>query len=272
MIRKALHAGTFYPRFAGQIQSQIEAWLKDKVPTPVNERCISLLLPHAGYIYSGQCAALGMASVAHETIDSVIVLHPSHQGSHFDFSVSPFTEYECPLGNLQLDSELYRRLSAYAEQNLDLDYHAMEHSLEIQLPLIKHFFPQALICPVMIGNQIPQVAKRLSDLLYETVYKSSKRILIVVSSDLSHYHGAERAEKMDAQVIRHVTNLDSEGLWKGAMLGKLEACGIGGIMSMLELAGHYSLAKVRVIEYTHSGRVSGMNNQVVGYLAARIFV
>lgn len=272
MIRKALHAGTFYPRFGNQIQEQIATWLKDAVPTPVNERCLGLVLPHAGYVYSGACAALGLASVAHESIESIIILHPSHQSNHFDLSVSPFSEYECPLGNLHLDGELYRRLSAAGEQNLDLDYHAMEHSLEIQLPLIKHFFPQAKICPVMIGNQIPQVAQRLADLLYDIVYKSGRRILILVSSDLSHYHNAEKAEAMDAQVIRHITNLDAEALWRGASLGKLEACGIGGIMSLLRLAEHYSMAKVRIVNYTHSGKVSGMNNQVVGYLAARIFV
>lgn len=272
MIRKALHAGTFYPRFGNQIQDQIASWLKDVAPTPVNERCLGLILPHAGYVYSGACAALGFASVAQESIDSIIILHPSHQGNHFDFSVSPFSEYESPLGSLQLDGDLYRRLSHLGEQNLNLDYHAMEHSLEIQLPMIKYFFPQTKICPVMIGNQIPQVAQRLADQLYDIVYKSSRRILILVSSDLSHYYSADKAELMDAQVIRHITNLDAESLWRGATMGKLEACGIGGIMSLLRLAEHYSMAKVRIVNYTHSGKVSGMHSQVVGYLAARIFV
>ncbi|MCK9557891.1 MAG: AmmeMemoRadiSam system protein B [Candidatus Cloacimonetes bacterium] len=271
MIRKAIHAGTFYPRFANQIQDNIAQWLKNAGASPANERCLGLILPHAGYIYSGACATLGLASAAGEKFDSIIVVHPSHQGIHFDFSVSPFTEYECPLGNLTLDNELYRILSPAGEKNLDLDYHRLEHSLEIQLPLIKHFFPDAKICPVMMGNQIPSVAERLGAILYDAVYKSAKRILVVVSSDLSHYHNSELAEQMDALVIRHVSQLDPVALWHGNELGKLEACGIGGIMALLYMAKLYKSPQVRVINYTHSGKVSGMNSQVVGYLAARIY-
>ncbi|MCB5248812.1 MAG: AmmeMemoRadiSam system protein B [Candidatus Cloacimonadales bacterium] len=271
MIRKALHAGTFYPRFGNQIQDSIAKWTKDAMPSAANEHSLGIILPHAGYVYSGACAALGLASVAGERWDSIIIVHPSHQGIHFDFSVSPFNEYESPLGNLMLDKELYRILSPAGEKELELDYHRLEHSLEIQLPLIKHFFPNATICPVMLGNQIPSVAQRLGALLYDAVYKSARRILIVVSSDLSHYHDSDTAEKMDAQLIRYVTELNPEGLWRGHDLGKLEACGIGGIATLLYMASQYRSPKVRVIDYTHSGKVSGMNNQVVGYLAAKIF-
>lgn len=272
MIRKAIHAGTFYPRFGNQIKDQIEQWLLKAAPAVSNERSVGIILPHAGYMYSGECAALGMAEVAHEHFDSIIVIHPSHQGNHFDFSFSPYTEYESPLGNLNLDTELYQRLSVTAEQNLDPDYHLLEHSLEIQLPLIKYFFPQSRILPILMGNQIPQVANRLARILYDAIYKSSKRILVLVSTDLSHYHPASRAEQMDARVIEYISKLDAEGLWRSAELSKLEACGIGGILTLLKITQNYSMAKVRIVQYTHSGKVSGMNNQVVGYLSAKIFV
>ncbi|MCB5260071.1 MAG: AmmeMemoRadiSam system protein B [Candidatus Cloacimonetes bacterium] len=272
MIRKAMHAGTFYPRFGNQIHDQISKWIQESVPSPSNERCLGLVVPHAGYIYSGACAALGFASAANERFDSIIVIHPSHRGIHFDFSVSPFTEYESPLGNLPLDGELYKQLSVSGTPNVHLDYHQLEHSLEIQLPLIKYFFPQSSICPIMIGNQVPPVAERLAELLYDLIYKSSKRILIVVSTDLSHYHAASKAEEMDMRLVNLVKSLDPEGLWDKAQTGKLEACGIGGVMTLLQFAHNYSLAKARIISYTHSGKVSGMNNQVVGYLAARVFV
>ena len=270
MIRKTVHAGTFYPRFGDQIRSQIESWQKEASPAPESERCLGLILPHAGYVYSGRCATLGMASIAKESIDAVIILHPSHQGNHFDFSVSPYAEYETPLGNLNLDTELYKLISPHGDSDLDLSYHSLEHSLEIQLPLIRYFFPQATICPVMIGNQIPSVAERLSEILYNVVYRSSRRILILVSSDLSHYHPAARAEVMDAQLAEYIIDLDPEGLWKADQMGKIEACGIGGIMSLLLLARHYSAIEPRIINYTHSGKVSGMDQQVVGYLAAKL--
>jgi hypothetical protein len=272
VIRKMQHAGTFYPRFGDQIRNQIESWQREASPAPDNERCLGLLLPHAGYVYSGRCATLGMTSISKENIDAIIILHPSHQGNHFDFSVSPFTEYECPLGNLSLDQELYRIISPHAEQNLDLDYHRLEHSLEIQLPLIRYFFPQATICPVMIGNQIPIVAERLSEILYNVVYRSSRRILIIVSSDLSHYHPAKRAEEMDMLLVKYFSEMDPAGMWKADQMGKIEACGIGGIMSLLMLASHYSAIESRIIHYTHSGKISGMNHQVVGYLTAKLIL
>ena len=132
MIRKMMHAGTFYPRFPAQILRQIDTWLKDSTPFKMEERTLGMLLPHAGYIYSGHCASLGLASMTHELIDSFIILHPSHHGAHFDFSVSPYTEYETPLGNIALDSKIYNQLSKEANQNVALHFHQEEHSLEIQ--------------------------------------------------------------------------------------------------------------------------------------------
>ena len=270
MIRKTVHAGTFYPRFAEQIRAQIESWIIEASPAPESERCLGILLPHAGYVYSGRCASLGLASIAKEPLDAVIVLHPSHQSNHFDFSVSPFSEYETPLGNLHLDSDLYAQISPEGTQNIDLDYHRLEHSLEIQLPLLRYFFPELKICPVMIGNQIPAVAERLAEILYNVVYRSSRRILVLVSTDLSHYHDAKTAEEMDGLLAQYFMKMDADGMWDANQKGKLEACGIGGIMTLLKLAEHYTAVEPRIIHYTHSGKVSGMNSQVVGYLAAKI--
>ncbi|MCB5251993.1 MAG: AmmeMemoRadiSam system protein B [Candidatus Cloacimonadaceae bacterium] len=270
MIRKTVHAGTFYPRFGEQIRTQIESWIAEASPAPESERCLGLLLPHAGYVYSGRCACLGLASIAKESLDAVIVLHPSHQSNHFDFSVSPFGEYETPLGNLQLDTDIYAQISPQASQDINLDYHRLEHSLEIQLPLLRYFFPEVKICPVMIGNQIPAVAQRLAEIMYSVVYRSSRRILILISSDLSHYHDAQTAQDMDGRLAKHFMNMDASGMWNANQRGKLEACGIGGILTLLMLAEHYIAIEPRIIHYTHSGKVSGMNSQVVGYLAAKI--
>lgn len=272
MIRKTVHAGTFYPRFANQISELLQDWSKD-APTPIaTERAIGVILPHAGYVYSGKCASLGLSSLANEDFESIIILHPSHQGNHFDFSLSPYTEYESPLGNLTLDHELYNILSPHGDQNLALDYHALEHSLEIQLPLLRYFYPEARICPVMIGNQIPAVADKLASLLYDVVYKSSRRILILVSSDLSHYHPAVKAEELDLRLSQHFVNLDAKALWKDALQGNVEACGIGGIMALIKMSQKYTAPQARVIQYTHSGKTSGNNGQVVGYLAAKVFI
>ncbi|MDY0151416.1 MAG: AmmeMemoRadiSam system protein B [Candidatus Cloacimonas sp.] len=271
MIRNPAHAGTFYPRFGDQIKRQIEQWLAAAPQNEEKERALGLILPHAGYMYSGQCAALGMHSISKENIDCFIILHPSHSGQHFDFSISPYAQYSNPLGSLMLDNSLYNELSPHADQNISLSFHQNEHSMEIQLPLISYFYPQATILPIMIGNQIPAVAMRLAEMLYEAVYKSSRRIVILCSTDLSHYHSADKAEKLDRVLLEQIIALQPDKLWQAIMNAECEACGIGGIMSLLYLANKYSNPSARIVQYTHSGMVSGNNQQVVGYLAAKIW-
>lgn len=270
MIRHNRHEGTFYPRFMNQIKQQIDGWLVDAPKPNTNERCIGVILPHAGYVYSGRTAALGLNSIKHEAIESIIILHPSHHGNHFDFCLSPYTEYETPFGNLELDNQLYNTINPYANPNIPLDYHMEEHSLEIQLPMIRYFFPPAKICPILIGNQIMPVAERLADILYNIIYKANRRILILVSTDLSHYHTSEKAEQMDGLLMKYFMQMDADSLWEANQQGKVEACGIGGIMTLMKLAEKYTAPEPRLINYTHSGKTSGNNNQVVGYLAAKV--
>ena len=274
MIRKSIHAGTFYPRFTEQVEKMFEIWERDFNTISMEKvvRTLGLVVPHAGYMYSGHCTAMGFSSILGEKVDSFIILHPSHHGSHFDFSVSPYLEYETPLGSLELDRELYDTISFYANQQVALQYHQEEHSLEIQLPFIRRYFPTARICPVMIGNQIPTVARRLGDILYDVLSRSKQKVMVLVSTDLSHYHSAHKAEEMDSLVARHFKDLDPEGLWSDHEEGALEACGIGGIMALLYLAGKYTSKTAKIVNYTHSGKVAGNNSQVVGYLAARIAI
>lgn len=272
MIRQAAHAGTFYPRFKEQVVKQIEQWIQDAEPGDPKQRSFGLILPHAGYMYSGQCAALGLHSVSHEYFDSVVILHPSHQGHHFDFSLSPFTEYVNPLGVLKLDSELYQKLAAHADQDISLSLHQNEHSMEIQLPLINYFFPHVAILPIMIGNQIPAVAKRLAGLLHDALFKSSRRVLVICSTDLSHYHSAKKGEGLDTKLITEVLAMQPERLWDAVQKGDCEACGIGAILTLLYMAELYSAPEAKLVSYTHSGRVSGDNSRVVGYLAARMYI
>ena len=191
MIRRTSHAGSFYPRFKEQIIAMINQWIAGEKVAPDSEKALALLVPHAGYIYSGACAAKGFHYISQQPFDSFVILHPSHQGIHFDYSVAPFDEYETPLGMLNQDEELVDLLT---KDNPDITnqirYHEMEHSMEVQLPFIKYFFPETQICPVMIGRPYPQVAMELAQRLKSAINGTEKRVGIIVSSDLSHYYPA----------------------------------------------------------------------------------
>ncbi|MGC9362316.1 MAG: AmmeMemoRadiSam system protein B [Candidatus Syntrophosphaera sp.] len=273
MTRKTMHAGSFYPRAGEQIISQIRKWTEGKPQAPAGEKNLGLIVPHAGYVYSGECAARGFHFISAEDFDSCVILHPSHHGSHFEFSVSPFEEYESPLGKLELDQDLYDSLSqtpgnARGENRL----HEMEHSMEVQLPFIKHFFPRAKICPVMIGRPYPEVAIALASKLHEAIAADGKRIGIIVSTDLSHYYNSDTAEKMDTLIAKYITSLDTDGLWQSILRRRCEACGIGGILTLLYYALKFPDARARTIHYTHSGKVTGDNLQVVGYLSSEVYL
>lgn len=272
MIRPTSHAGSFYPRFKEQIIAMINQWIAGEKVAPDSEKALSLLVPHAGYIYSGACAAKGFHYISQQPFDSFVILHPSHQGIHFDYSVAPFEQYETPLGMLNQDEELFDLLT---RDNPDIAnqirYHEMEHSMEVQLPFIKYFFPETQICPVMIGRPYPQVAMELAQRLKSAINGTEKRVGIIVSSDLSHYYPATRAERMDSVFAEQFLTLDPEKLWHSIVSESCEACGIGGILTLLYYVKEIPEAKAKVIHYTHSGKVTGDNTQVVGYLSALVY-
>lgn len=272
MLRKTTHAGSFYPRFGDQISAQIERWIADQPSAKPDEDCLGLIVPHAGYVYSGACAAKGYHYISRQPFDTLLVLHPSHQAIHFDWSLSPFDEYDTPLGRLEQDAELHELLKRNSpDANPEKRLHEQEHSMEIQLPLIKYFFPETLVCPVMIGRPHPEVAMRLAEKIREAIAASGKKVGIIVSTDLSHYYDSDRAEKMDGLITRYIMSLDADALWQSVISKRCEACGIGGLLALIYYAGVYADAKAKVIEYTHSGKVSGDNQQVVGYLSALVY-
>lgn len=271
MIRKAAYAGSFYSRHAGQLTADFEAWTRGKAQAGASERVRGLIVPHAGYMYSGQCAALGYHYLSSQNIDRLIVLHPSHQGINFDWSVSPFTEYETPLGTVTQDAECAELLAQHSSHQAQTRLHEQEHSLEVQLPLIRHFLPEARICPVMIARPYPEVASKLAAKLREIVVALPGNTVFVVSTDLSHYYNADRAEKMDALILKYILGFDPDALWQGVLGRRCEACGIGGLLTLLHLCKDLPGIDAKIIEYTHSGKVTRDNQQVVGYLSAVLY-
>lgn len=270
MIRPATYKGRFYKDNRVLLKADIASWLKDFIPDSQGDT-LGLIVPHAGYIYSGKCAAMGMASIPKD-YDSIILLHPSHHGNHFGYSIPDYTGYETPFGELKQDKEMAEFLTNKAAEDVARDYHLLEHSAEVQMPLIKYFFPKALVCPVLLGRQTPQVASTLADSLKEILDRADKKILIMVSTDLSHYHSADQALQLDMRVRQHIVDLDAQGLWTAQINGELEACGLCGIMTLLFLAAKYSNAMAKEICYTHSGETSGDHSQVVGYLSAKVLL
>jgi len=265
MIRKALFAGSFYDSSSTRLKVEIETWLSSAAIPEITTEIIGVVCPHAGFMYSGLCAAHSYKLLSKKNFKTAVIIHPSHKGNHFSFSVSPFKIYETPLGNLKLNDEIAETLFAKGAEVIDNWYHQNEHSMEVQLPFLAYIKPDVKIVPVMIGNQTPEVSKKLSEVLSGFI---NEETVVIVSTDLSHYHSAPDAEKMDRTLIENIISLNTESFYNNIKLGTTEACGFSGILTLMDMAKKQPDSGFIELLYTHSGVASGDFGQVVGYLSA----
>jgi AmmeMemoRadiSam system protein B len=265
MLRKALFAGSFYDSNATRLKQDFEQWFSKAQIPEIKGKVTGVICPHAGYMYSGFCAAHSYKLLSELTLKTAVILHPSHRGNHFSFSVSPYQEYQTPLGNLELDNEMAEYINAQGAEPIDSWYHQNEHSMEVQLPFLVYIKPDIKIVPVMYGFQNPKVSKHLADILNNTLNDDT---VAIVSTDLSHYHSAAEAETMDRKLINNIKTIDIEALNTNIQTGESEACDFAGIVTMLYIARQNGNYIFKELLYTNSGVISGDYKQVVGYLSA----
>jgi len=267
--RKPVVAGMFYPEDREELDKLLTAFLK-RAADEINstDSYLGVIVPHAGYVYSGQCAALGFNALKDRVLKNIVIIAPSHRFGEFAFSVGDYDAYETPLGDVKVNREFTRMLLDDTEFIFSEAAHNYEHSLEVQLPFIKKLFPEVKIVPILFGNQSFFNAEYLADKLFDIFCDNLEKTAFVISSDLSHYHPANLAEKLDAKLINFLEKIQSEELYKQNRSGLVEACGIGGILTMMQFITKLNKSEIKVFNYTHSGKSSGANDSVVGYLAA----
>jgi len=270
MLRKSAYAGSFYDASPDMLRKQFDKWFS-QAELPANpDKVYGVICPHAGYIYSGACASYSYKLLSQYNFKTAIIIHPSHRGNHFGSSISPFAEYQTPLGNLHIDTQLAEILSDRGFTAIDSSYHQNEHSMEVQLPFLAYINPDIKVLPIMIGNQNDAVSLQLAEILAEVMRDRQDETVIIVSTDLSHYHSAKEAERMDNKLIEYVLNSNPEELYDNIVRGKIEACGFAGVLSLLYLAKLPPEMKPVKLNYTHSGYASKDFEQVVGYFSAAL--
>lgn len=256
-IRKAVVAGSFYPNDKKELLSLINSFpkLKDqKIFSHIN----ALITPHAGFIYSGNLSNISYSLVSKQNPKRIIVIGPSHRVYLEGSSICLDDEYETPLGNIEVDIQFSKGLkNKYDFLNTNEEC-AFEHSTETQAPFIKHYFPNAKIVEIVYGNQD---SSKLSDLIDEVI--NDEENLLIISTDLSHFHSLEKAKVLDLSCIKAIEKKDIP------MLQNAEACGKIGIKSILKTANK-ELLNVKVLAYTTSYNVTKDKSKVVGYTTALI--
>jgi MEMO1 family protein len=275
-VRRAAVAGSWYPgskvRLAVALEQHLLAAAASRVPACPR----AIVAPHAGLIYSGPVAAHAYKLVRHCGYSAVVLVGPSHFVGFHGVSIWPRGTWDTPLGSVAVDEQL---AAAIAAQSRDIqDYpaaHGREHSLEMQLPFVAHLLPDIPIVPLVMGYQTRATAEALGDAVARAIGAHEARelrgVLLIASSDLSHYESAETAAQMDDVVLRHVAALDADGLMEALEREPRHACGGGPIVSVLRAAAQLGAAHGEILHYADSGDVSGDKSKVVGYTAAAIW-
>ena len=269
-IRKSVIAGTWYPGDPAVLRAEIRRYLEAVPARAVAGPVVGLVSPHAGYVYSGPVAAHGYRLIEGKRYDAVVVIGPSHRVPFHGVSVWPSGGYETPLGVVPVEAGLAEAiLGGSAVLNADRRPHAAEHSVEIQLPFLQVALGPFAFVPLVMGSQDFRTCEAVAEALWQAA--KGKEVLVVGSSDLSHFHDGRQAERLDAIVVDLVRKGDPRGLARRLEEGSCEACGGGPIVTAMLFAGKAGARGVQVLRYAHSGDVTGDRRQVVGYLSAAFF-
>lgn len=268
--RESIHAGSWYPGREKDLQEVIKTYLKNaqaKVPGEI----YGLISPHAGYMYSGPFAAFSYKLLENKDFDAVIVIGPSHRHGFYGVSVDKMAGRKTPLGKIDFDTELADEIIKQNAKIIKYDprAHIEEHSVEIQIPFLQMVLKKFKLVEIVMGSQDYNTCITLADALVNAT--KDKKILIIASSDLSHYHNQKTAEKFDNLVIDAIEKFDPELLYKRLSSDSCEACGGGPIITVMLASKKLGADKSRVLIYGTSGNVTGDYAQVVGYLSAAFF-
>jgi len=270
--RPAAVAGTWYPARAEALVREVDAYLA-AADVPRSGHVEAVIAPHAGLMFSGAVGAYAYkAAAATGAYDVAFVIGPSHYVSFDGVSVWADGAFDFPLGPAVIDASAAAELLVSPIAHVMPRAHQREHSIEMQLPFLRRLFPDIPIVPMLMGLQRRETIDALAAAIARAA--RGRRVLLIASTDLSHFFDAARAAALDARVQDFVHAFDPEGLldlfeqYPEQERGRYVACGGGPAIAVMKAARDMGATVGRVLKYAHSGDVSGDNERVVGYLAA----
>ncbi|MDD3049808.1 MAG: AmmeMemoRadiSam system protein B [Candidatus Cloacimonetes bacterium] len=272
-IRQSCVAGSFYTADSTSLRKQIEDFMTEIPESKYKpDDILGIIVPHAGYIYSGKTAAYGYKTISKKDFNTAVILAPSHRVGGFMFSVGNYSFYETPLGQVKVNKDIVSEIQQIYKLPFYKNVHNSEHSLEVQLPFLQVIKPECSIIPIVYGQQDLENSFFLAEILYKILQDRLQDFVIIASTDLSHYYDAKIAETMDSLLADCIVELNYNKLYDLAQQGKIEACGLEGIIVLLRLAELLGYKSASNLNYAHSGMNSGDNSQVVGYLSSAIYI
>lgn len=270
--RPTYAAGSFYSSDAKTLNEQLDAQLNAVPPLKKPPgKIVALISPHAGYSYSGPTAAYGYKLIEGMSFDTVIIIGPYHRAYFPGASIWKSGCWETPLGPVPIDTDL---ADAIIKENRSFAYsqalHLKEHSIEMEIPFLQKVLKNFKIVPILISTPSLKEAKELAQAIYKNI--QGKNVLIIGSTDMSHYYPEKVAHQMDQLTLEILQSENPEELLRQDALKHIELCGLEAIATVLELAKLMGNTHLDVLHYSTSGDVSIGNNQsVVGYSSSVIY-
>jgi len=254
LIRQPAVAGLFYPADADELHEMVHEMLQKAHKLP-GHKVKALIAPHAGYIYSGPIAASAYIQLSSrkDEIERVVLLGPSHRVPFQGLACSSADYFHTPLGDIPLDKSAIEMISSLPQIQMLDQAHREEHSLEVHLPFLQEVLDDFVLIPLVVGDASPDEVAEVLDLLW-----GGDETLIVISSDLSHYHDYETAQQMDQQTSYAIESLRPKDIQYDS------ACGRNPVNGLLNLARKRGL-HAHTIDLRNSGDTAGPRDQVVGY-------
>jgi AmmeMemoRadiSam system protein B len=261
MLRRPAVANQFYPGSPAELEKMIASLLPE--PTINKKPALAVMSPHAGYVYSGDLAAQTLGYV--QIPETVIILGPNHHGRGALVAVS-LCSWDMPNGIVPIDTSTAEQLiSASVHIVADESAHLNEHSLEVQVPFLQALQPKLSLVPICVSHISYQVCTEVAQALSTLIGNSEKSLLILASTDMSHFESRSSASRKDNIALQRITSFDPEGLYRVVLKEQISMCGFIPVTIALLAAQNLGGRRAEIIGYSDSGVISGDTDRVVGY-------
>jgi AmmeMemoRadiSam system protein B/AmmeMemoRadiSam system protein A len=261
MIRKPAVAGQFYPAQATKLRQLIRGMVSEKAK---KEEVIGLVSPHAGYIYSGPVAGATISRVKFK--DTFIIIGPNHTGMGKPLSIMTKGSWETPLGQVEIDSALAEKiLTTSRHLQEDPGAYQYEHSLEVQIPFLQYFKKDFRIVPITLAYSSATAYKELGKEIAQAVMDLKKKVVIIASSDMTHYEPQEQAQRKDSRAIEAILELNEDELLRRVSELNISMCGYAPTVTLISAAKELGATRAELVRYQTSGDTTGDYSAVVGY-------
>jgi AmmeMemoRadiSam system protein B len=260
MIRQPVVAGLFYPSSAVELKRQLAALITDGD----QQQATAVVLPHAGYVYSGDVAGAVISRI--RVPKQIVLLGPNHHGRGKQMAVSTADAWTTPLGDVPVAADLRTHLLDEIPQlELDDRAHQQEHSLEVLLPFLQYVQPQVEVVPVALQHSGPTQLIELGAGIARAIKNWKEPVLLVASSDMNHFLPAAENIRLDALAIDAMTAFDPLRLYQVVVDQQISMCGVFAVVAVMAAANLLGAKNCELVRYHHSGEKSGDNSRVVGY-------